>query len=58
MIVLLNSESLHWFLASRLIIFYLSHTYKNLSKPLWPKKIVGFTNKKAEKLSWLVVSEL
>lgn len=58
MIVLLNSESLDWFLASRLIILYLSHAYTNLSEPLWLKKIVGFTNKEAEKRFWLVIYKL
>lgn len=58
MIVLLNSESLDWFLASRLIILYLSHAYTNLSEPLWLKKIVGFTNKEAEKIFWLVIYKL
>lgn len=56
MIVLL--ESLHWFLASHLTILYLPHTYTNLPEPLWLKRIVGFTNKEAEKFSCLVVSEL
>lgn len=58
MIVLLNSVSLDWFFASHLIILYLSHAYTKLSEPLWFKKIVGFTNKEAEKLFWLVIYEL
>jgi len=55
MIVLLNLESLDWFLASHLIILYLSHAYTNLSEPLYLKNIVGFTYHEAEKLFRLVI---